>query len=115
MSEARLTTYIVGWDEGDFIMPIAATLTHARAEKIVEEVLDHLVEEGERRWKAMFEEDEEIRPYDPEDVRDRASERVAIAPWDVPFVGTEEAIDPHVFRLTIEFEEDHLDGELFRP
>ena len=115
MSEARLPTYVVAFDEDEYIFPLAATLTKERADGLVIEIVEHLVEEARRRWKIAWEDDHEIRHFDEERVREEALERVVIANWDMPFAEKEAPTDPHIFELAVEFEEEHMDGDLFRP
>lgn len=114
MSEARLPTYIVALDADEYIYPLAATLTKARADRLVAEIVDHFVEEARRRWKILFDDDPEgVRPFDEDATRKEAGDRIVIANWDVPFVESESPTDPHVFKLAVQHEEDHFDGDLF--
>lgn len=110
MSEIRIATYIVGWDEGDMVMPLAATLTKARADQLVTEIEDHLVGEARRRWEVARREDPGIRPFDEDAVRDSAS--IEVTAWDLPFIPTEDPTDPAVFELAVKHI-DEFDGELF--
>lgn len=112
---AEMPTYVVGWDEGDFIMPLAATLTKANADRIVVEVVEGLVQEARKRWEDRFKEEPEIRPFDADQIREEARQRVAITNWEVPFVETDRPVDPRVREIAIECEDEYGGGELFLP
>lgn len=98
MSEARLRTYLVAYDEGDYSMPVAACLDKKTAERIEQECIDHLFGIRKKRWLDRFDDDPaSVLPFHDEDERELCEERVKVVGWDVPFCQVDEATDPHVF------------------